>query len=107
ETQFLEFYLRMQKDSIRNESYSSGGQPNINLQTLRPLLVPNPPLAEQQEIVCRVNDLFALVDRIEARLTDARQMADQLTQAVLAKAFRGELVPTEAELARREKRTYE
>jgi type I restriction enzyme S subunit len=34
-------------------------------------------------------------------------MADKLTQAVLAKAFRGELVPTEAALARREKRTYE
>jgi len=30
-----------------------------------------------------------------------------LTQAVLAKAFRGELVPTEAELARRDGRTYE
>jgi type I restriction enzyme, S subunit len=30
-----------------------------------------------------------------------------LTQAILAKAFRGELVPTEAELARREGREYE
>ena len=33
--------------------------------------------------------------------------ADRLTQAVLAKAFRGELVPTEAELARIEGRDYE
>jgi len=33
--------------------------------------------------------------------------AEKLTQAILAKAFRGELVPTEAELARREKRDYE
>jgi type I restriction enzyme S subunit len=66
-----------------------------------------PPPAEQREIVRRVSALFALADRIEDRLTDARRMADQLTQAVLAKAFRGELVPTEAELARREKRTYE
>jgi type I restriction enzyme S subunit len=66
-----------------------------------------PPLAEQQEIVRRVGKLFALADRIEERLTDARRMANQLIQAVLAKAFRGELVPTEAELARREKRTYE
>ena len=33
--------------------------------------------------------------------------AEKLTQAVLAKAFRGELVPTEAELARREGRSYE
>jgi type I restriction enzyme, S subunit len=106
-TQFLEFYLRLRKAQIRAESYASGGQPNINLQTLRPLPVPTPPLAEQQEIVRRVDKLFALADVIESRLTDARRMADQLTQAVLAKAFRGELVPTEAELARREKRSYE
>ena len=31
----------------------------------------------------------------------------KITQAILAKAFRGELVPTEAELARRESRPYE
>ena len=33
--------------------------------------------------------------------------AGKLTQAVLARAFRGELVPTEAELAGCEGRTYE
>jgi type I restriction enzyme, S subunit len=38
---------------------------------------------------------------------DAAGRAERLTQAALAKAFRGELVPTEAELARREGRGYE
>jgi type I restriction enzyme S subunit len=33
------------------------------------------------------------------------QRADKLTQSILAKAFRAELVPTEAELARREGRS--
>ncbi|HEX8204238.1 MAG TPA: hypothetical protein VF590_27415 [Isosphaeraceae bacterium] len=33
--------------------------------------------------------------------------ADKLTQSILARAFRGELVPTEAELAREEGRDYE
>ncbi len=32
---------------------------------------------------------------------------DKLQQSILAKAFRGELVPTEAELARQEGRAYE
>ena len=81
--------------------------PHLNVGDVRAFRVPVPPLAEQQEIVRRVDKLFALVDVIEARLTDARRMADQLTQAVLAKAFRGELVPTEAALAHRENRTYE
>jgi type I restriction enzyme S subunit len=107
DTRFLEFFLRLRKSSVRSESYASGGQPNINLQTLRPLRVPSPPLAEQQEIVRRVDALFKLADRIEAKLAAAKQRVDSLTQAVLAKAFRGELVPTEAELARREHRPYE
>ena len=41
------------------------------------------------------------------RAAAATKRADNLTQAILAKAFRGERVPTKAELARREGRTYE
>jgi type I restriction enzyme S subunit len=72
-----------------------------------PLLVPQPPLAEQHEIVRRVEALFRLADAIEKRVALATARAEKLTQAILAKAFRGELVPTEAELARREGRGYE
>ena len=54
-----------------------------------------------------INRSFSLADGIEAKLAAARKRVDALTQAVLAKAFRGELVPTEAELARREGRDYE
>ena len=82
-------------------------QVKLNREAMDRIPVPLPPLNEQQEIVRRGGELFALADRVETRLADARQMADQLTQAVLAKAFRGELVPTEADLARRENRTYE
>src|SRR5262245_59618292 len=66
-----------------------------------------PPIAEQHEIVRRVNALFKLADAMEKRLSLATQRADKLTQSILAKAFRGELVPTEAELARQEGRDYE
>ncbi len=62
---------------------------------------------EQREIVRRVGALFKLADAIEKRVAAARLRADKLTQSILAKAFRGELVPTEAELARREGRSYE
>lgn len=44
---------------------------------------------------------------IEKRVEAATKRADKLTQAILAKGFRGELVATEAELARREGRDYE
>jgi type I restriction enzyme S subunit len=48
-----------------------------------------------------------LADAIEKRVAAATLRAEKLTQSILAKAFRGELVPTEAELARREGREYE
>ncbi|MEG1360781.1 MAG: restriction endonuclease subunit S [Clostridia bacterium] len=41
----------------------------------------------------RVEILFAYADRLEARLQTARTAAERLTPALLAKAFRGELVP--------------
>jgi type I restriction enzyme S subunit len=52
-----------------------------------------PCLAEQHEIVRRVETLFAFAGRLEARCAAARKQAGQLTPALLAKAFRGELVP--------------
>lgn len=47
-----------------------------------------PTIAEQNEIVRRVETLFAFADHLEARTA-----TDRLTPALLAKAFRGELVP--------------
>lgn len=65
----------------------------INIKDLRLLPVALPPLAEQQEIVRRVEALFALADQLEARYAKAKAHVEKLTQSILAKAFRGELVP--------------
>jgi type I restriction enzyme S subunit len=56
-------------------------------------VAPLPPLAEQQEIVRRVEALFKTADALEARYRKAKAHVDKLTQSILAKAFRGELVP--------------
>lgn len=53
---------------------------------------PSPPLPEQHEIVRRVESFFALADQLEARYLKAKTHVDKLTQSILAKAFRGELV---------------
>ena len=47
----------------------------------------------QTLILSHWNPLFAFADRIEARLAVAQKTVDRLTTSVLAKAFRGELVP--------------
>lgn len=84
-----------------------GNQPALNGRKVRALPVPLPPLAEQAEIVRRVEALFALADAIEARVKAATAKADKLPQAILSKAFKGELVTTEAELALAQGRSYE
>lgn len=63
--------------------------------------------AEQQEIVRRIEALFKTADALEARYHKAKAHVDKLSQSILARAFRGELVTTEAELARQEGRDYE
>lgn len=94
-----EFCQRIKSDGV--------SQSNINAQKLGTFEVPFCSIEEQKEIVRRVNVIFKLVGQIEARYQRAKPMVDKLPQSILAKAFRGELVPTEAELARREGRDYE
>jgi type I restriction enzyme S subunit len=68
-------------------------RPRINLGQLKDYAFELPPLLEQAEIVHRVETLFALADRIEARLATAQRLVERLTPATLSKAFRGDLVP--------------
>ena len=65
----------------------------MNLENIRDVVVGLPPLPEQQEIVRRVEGLFALADQLEVRLAKARGQVDQLTPSLLARAFAGQLVP--------------
>jgi type I restriction enzyme S subunit len=63
------------------------------LENLRLLPTALPPLGEQEEIIRRVEALFKTADALEARYRKAKAHVDKLTQSILAKAFRGELVP--------------
>jgi type I restriction enzyme S subunit len=69
----------------------------INIQDLRNLPVEVPPVEEQQEIVRRVSELFTYVDQLEGRYTAILKQFERITPALLTKAFRGELVPQNAD----------
>lgn len=68
-------------------------QSNINAKKLAAFRFRLPGNEEQAEIVRRVEALFTLADKVQAQYTAARARIDRLTPALLAKAFRGELVP--------------
>lgn len=95
------------RSQIETLAHTTAGIHKISQQDLRGCLVPLPPTQEQREIVRRVEASFQLSEEIERRVRAGTASTDKMTQAILAKAFRGELVPTEAELARREGREYE
>ncbi len=68
-------------------------RPRINLGFLKSFEVKLPSLEEQAEIVRRIEYLFACADQINDKVHVAKVRVDNLTQSILAKAFRGELVP--------------
>ncbi|MFP5077948.1 restriction endonuclease subunit S [Rhizobium sp. YIM 134829] len=55
--------------------------------------LPVPPLNEQHEIVRRIESAFAKIDRLAKEAKRALALVGKLDEAILAKAFRGELVP--------------
>lgn len=68
-------------------------QQHFNVGSMKKMPINLPPFEEQTEIVRRVEQLFAFADQLEAKVNEARTRIDRLTQSILAKAFRGELVP--------------
>ena len=73
------------------EKVKGVAQKGINLSDVRRFVTPLPTLQEQQEIVRRVDQLFAFADQIEQQVKNAQARANKLTQSILAKAFRGDL----------------
>jgi type I restriction enzyme, S subunit len=67
--------------------------PGLNLRDVRQLPIPLPSLEEQDEIVRRLDAFALLASSLKTRFTNAADLAKTLSPSVLAKAFRGELVP--------------
>jgi type I restriction enzyme S subunit len=60
------------------------GQPNVNATTLKSLLVPVPPPAEQKRIVAMVDQMMALCDDLEAKLRKQEETATRLAESLAA-----------------------
>lgn len=76
---------------LRKNAKLAVNQASINQQDVKNCSVYLPVPQEQNEIVRRVELLFAYADTIEQQAKAAKERVDNLTQAILAKAFRGEL----------------
>ena len=93
--EYVELYFQTEgaRKNVTEKAKSSAGQNGISGKDIKSQPITIPPLTEQHEIVRRVEALFTLADQLEARYLKAKAHVDRLTQSILAKAFRGELVP--------------
>jgi hypothetical protein len=67
----------------------------VTLKRMGPALLPLPPLAEQRRIVAKVEELMALLDRLEAARTAREANRDRLTAASLARLTAPDADPAE------------
>ncbi len=80
------------RQHIEALSKSTSGVNNINSEQISGLAVPLPSLEEQAEIVRRIDVALAWLDKIATEHARADHLLPKLNQAILAKAFKGELV---------------
>lgn len=105
---YLLYFLQSPLGNASTLSFiKATAQPSLSMETIRQITINLPPLEEQIEIVRQVEKLFTITDKLEAHYQQAKVRVDKLSQSVLSKAFRGELVITEVELAEKEGREFE
>lgn len=93
ESEYFALCIASQNIGVKQIQFFKKGatKAGLGLDDIRSLAIPFPPLSEQQEIVRRVEQLLAYADTIEKQVNNALTRANNLTQSILAKAFRGEL----------------
>lgn len=87
----LETYIRTIKNDLSAFAPATA-QKNINLSILKEVVIPIPPLQEQNVLALKIEKSLLAVDKMEERLKSSSDSLNFLNQSILSKAFRGELV---------------
>lgn len=90
------FFLVMRSEQFKKQVESKlkgSDQPYINTSSLNELEISVPSVHGQKYIVEKVDQYFNAIEILEKYVKDAQTRINKLTQSILAKAFRGELVP--------------
>ncbi|MBW8448035.1 MAG: hypothetical protein K0M49_20620 [Arenimonas sp.] len=82
--------------AIEAVAASSSGLHTLSLSKVGGLPLPLCNPEEQHETVRRIESAFAKIDRLAKEAKRALELVGRLDEAILAKAFRGELVPQDA-----------
>lgn len=92
--EYLLFGLKSLKDIVVQLAGSAThGTKRLESGVILNIAIPVAPSTEQREIVRRIESAFDKIDRLAGEAKRALALVGRLDEAVLAKAFRGELVP--------------
>jgi type I restriction enzyme S subunit len=83
---FVKYFFVKSYDDIRLLA-AGGAQPNLNLGKIKETVLPLPPVIEQHRIVAKVDQLMILCDQLKARLTQARQLNEQLASTLVERTL--------------------
>jgi type I restriction enzyme S subunit len=85
---YLNLFMRTSfaKVSLLSHAKEAVGQASLNQGQISSLAMPLPPLAEQHRIVAKLDQLMALCDQLKTRLTQARQLNEQLASTLVEQA---------------------
>ncbi|NIF47731.1 restriction endonuclease subunit S [Enterobacter sp. Ap-1006] len=87
-------YFIMQSNEFKKvveDNLQGSDQPYLNTSVLPGFDIVFPDLDEQKKIIVHIEKLFGWADNIEKQVAEAQKRVNNLTQSILAKAFRGEL----------------
>ncbi|WP_287819712.1 restriction endonuclease subunit S [Achromobacter sp.] len=109
DAKYLYYYVSSQSFRREAERHMTGavGQRRVPTTYLKECKIPVAPLDQQKRIVAEIEKQFSRLDEAVANLKRVKANLKRYKAAVLKAAVSGRLVETEAELARREGRSYE
>ncbi|MBS1765713.1 MAG: restriction endonuclease subunit S [Bacteroidetes bacterium] len=91
----LFYYFLLRKDEIYAELTKGGLQPFLSLKILNEIDFPLPPIAEQNRIVQKIDELMQYCNDLEASIKQSESQNEKLLQQVLREALRKEPVEEE------------
>jgi type I restriction enzyme, S subunit len=107
ELDFAYWWFEHVRQQIIQENRQGVTQVNLNTSIVREIHFPLVPRSEQKSIVAEIEKQFTRLDAAVAALKRVQANLKRYRAAVLKAACEGRLVPTDAELARKESRGYE
>lgn len=107
DSRYLQYFLNSSTFVSFATHLNTGDRPRVDFDQLAPYEFPLAPIDQQKHIVAEIEKQFSRLDEAVANLKRVKANLKRYKAAVLKAAVEGRLVETEAEIARREGRSFE